>query len=256
MARTRSLWPREHGAYPQLLAPLAAALAIGRPGLAAASLAAAAVLAFLAHEPLLIVLGHRGARLRADLGARARRRLVALGLVALAAGLTGLVLAPTAALATAAVVALPIAGLLGLAWSRREHTLAGELVAAVALTGISAPIAAAAGVPLATAFALWLAWSAGFAASVVAVHRVLARHRNPPSVIEAVVVIVLTLLTVMAALAALHAPGLAAIVPLAIASAVLVARPPSARRLRAVGVGLTVAAVVAAVLVVVAVRSA
>lgn len=256
MPPARSLWPREHGAYPQLLVPLVVALAIGRPGPAAGLLAAGAVLAFLAHEPLLVVLGHRGARLRAAIGDRARRRLVALGLGASVAGLGGLLLAPPGALVTSAAVAVPVAVLLRLVWARREHTLAGEVVAAVVLTGAAAPVAAATGVSLATACALWLAWSAGFAATVVAVHRVLARHRRPPSIVDALVVAALALLAAAAALVASRAPGLVGIVPLAAVSAVLVARPPSARRMRAIGVALTAAAVLAAALVVLAVRAA
>src|SRR5262249_5958355 len=51
---TRSLWPREHGAYAQLGAPLATALARQVPTVPAALLAAAACCAFLANEPLLV----------------------------------------------------------------------------------------------------------------------------------------------------------------------------------------------------------
>src|SRR5205823_6340503 len=55
-----ALLPKEHGAYGQLLFPLITAMAVGRPGVAAWSFAAAAVCAFLAHEPLLLLLGQRG----------------------------------------------------------------------------------------------------------------------------------------------------------------------------------------------------
>src|SRR3990172_9353096 len=53
----RALVPREHGAYGQLAMPLLTALAIGRPGLASVTLSASVVLAFVAHESLLVVLG-------------------------------------------------------------------------------------------------------------------------------------------------------------------------------------------------------
>ena len=69
-ARRRSLWPREHGAYAQLAAPLLTALVIVRPTVAAALLALAACIAFLANEPLLVVLGHRGKRMREQDGRR------------------------------------------------------------------------------------------------------------------------------------------------------------------------------------------
>src|SRR5688572_9798586 len=69
--------PREHGAYGQLLFPLTTALAIGRPGRAAFAWAAASALAFLAHEPLVVLAGLRGSRASRDDRQRARRWLAA-----------------------------------------------------------------------------------------------------------------------------------------------------------------------------------
>ena len=56
------------------------------------------------------------------------------------------------------------------------HSLWGELVAALTLPGASAPVAVAAGTPWWLAVELWMAWSLGYAAGVLAVHHVLA-HR-------------------------------------------------------------------------------
>ncbi|HET7503266.1 MAG TPA: YwiC-like family protein [Kofleriaceae bacterium] len=67
-SRVRSLWPREHGAYVQLLAPLATAMVATRPTIAGAAIAAGACLAFLASEPLRVLLGARGARLQETAG--------------------------------------------------------------------------------------------------------------------------------------------------------------------------------------------
>ncbi len=53
----RSLWPREHGAYVQLLVPLLTALIATRGSAAGAAIAIGACLAFLASEPLRVVLG-------------------------------------------------------------------------------------------------------------------------------------------------------------------------------------------------------
>src|SRR5437868_1047392 len=58
----RSLLPREHGAYFQLGIPLIIAYLRCAANLAMVELTAAAALAFLANEPLLVVLGHRGRR--------------------------------------------------------------------------------------------------------------------------------------------------------------------------------------------------
>jgi hypothetical protein len=76
---TRTLVPHEHGAYGQLAMPLLTALALGRPGAASLLLTYAIVVAFVAHESLLVVLGQRGKRaLEAD-APRARRVLAILG---------------------------------------------------------------------------------------------------------------------------------------------------------------------------------
>ena len=88
MARSpvRSLWPREHGAYGQLALPLLTALLSGRPSGPAGLYAFAAVCAFLAHEPLLVLLGHRGPRAQRECAGSARVRLALLSAGALLCG--------------------------------------------------------------------------------------------------------------------------------------------------------------------------
>ena len=72
----RSLAPREHGAYGQLGLPMLAALGSGLPGAVAALLSVSAWTLFLAHEPLLVLLGRRGERLQVEQRPRAMVRLV------------------------------------------------------------------------------------------------------------------------------------------------------------------------------------
>ena len=242
--RRHSLWPREHGAYFQLAIPLATACAARSPTSASLALATGAVLAFLAHEPLRVLLGHRGAR-RVELdGARARRRLALLGLCATAAGAVGLVAEP-AAIAAAAFVLVPVLAVLVLAWRRAEHTLVGELAAAIALTGASVPVLVAAGASVATALAHWLGWALGFAATVVAVHRVIARHKRRATAHDAALAISLL---AAAASALTRWPPLVLALPLVAVSALLVIAPPPASRLRAIGVAIVVASIAAAAL--------
>ena len=236
----RSLWPREHGAYAQLAAPLAAALAARVPTLPGTLLAVAACAGFLAHEPLLVVLGHRGSRRRELDGARARFRLAITASVASLAGVVGLVLAPDA-LAIAGAVAAAAAFVIALAWRRAVHSLGGELAAAFALAGASAPVAIADGATLHAACVAWLAWFAGFACTVVAVHRVIARHREKPA--PGAYLVIALLAAIAAALAYERAAALA--LPLALAATVLAVRPPPATRLRAIGVVLVIAALAA-----------
>lgn len=242
----RSLWPREHGAYAQLGVPLATALVLAVPTPAAVLFSVAACLAFLANEPLLVVLGHRGARVRDEAKGRARRRLAILSVGAALCGATAVALAPRPALLGCAALALPVAALLAIAWRRAEHSLWGELVAAIALPGASVPVAAASGIPLAASFELWFAWSLGFAASVVAVHDVIdnRRGRTRLAIGHAVALVAVA----MAVVAVAFVRPLAAVsIPLAATAAIIAILSPSPRKLRALGVVLVVASVASAI---------
>lgn len=247
MAR-RSLWPREHGAYFQLAIPLVVALAWRAPRIAGLAWAAAACLAFLAHEPLLVMLGHRGARMRSSEAGRARNHLTVLGGGAVALGGAALVLLPPAARSLAALSLAPVAAVVALAWRRSEHTLVGELVAAAALTGAVAPVLAADGAAPGAAAAIWLGWAVGFGASVVAVHRVIARHKRAASWLD--MALAVGLAAVAGACLATAARSVASLVaaPLVTTAAVLVVFPPPASRLRAVGVAIAASAGAAGVL--------
>lgn len=224
------LWPREHGAYAQLLVPLATALALRVPAAPALCLAVAAISAFLANEPLLVVLGHRGKRARDAAGARAMRALVVFAGVAAIAGTAGLALSGSSTRLVAAGLALPAILLVILAWRRAERTFAGELVAALALPGAGAVVATASGASTRAALTMSLAWSVGFACTVVAVHRVIARHKRRATWLDVAAAVVL----LGAAAAGWRFER--AIVPLVLLSFALVVRAPSATRLRAIGV--------------------
>lgn len=242
MAR-RSLWPREHGAYAQLGAPLATGLALRVPSLSAVLLAIASCAAFLAHEPFLVALGHRGKRLRESDGRRARIRLAILSAVATGTGAVGLGLATNRVLVVAAAVALPVAAMLAFAWRRAVHSLAGEVLAAVALPGAGAIVAAASGASLFDAFAFWGAWAIGYASSVVAVHRVIARHRKPPTWLDPLLASALICVTAACVGLASWHPFWVVALPLAAIAGYLVVRPPKATKLRAVGVALVISSV-------------
>ena len=240
--------PREHGAYFQLAIPLLAAEFSQRPNVAGAALAASACLAFLAHEPLLILVGARGARRRADDAGRARAWFAVLAGGAGVLGVTGLALAPRGALGIAALAAAGIAGLVVLAARRSEHTLGGELIAAAALTGASAVVVAAGGATVATALQQWLGWAIGFGATVVAVHRVLARHKRPAAVVDRILAIVLAASSAALIATAWRYPTSAIAAPLVVLATAVVAFPPRATRLRAVGVAIVAVALVSAAL--------
>jgi hypothetical protein len=170
--------PHEHGAWGQLAMPLLTAFAIGRPTASAFALAAAVVLAFLAHEPAIVLLGQRGRRARDEDGARALRWLAATGGLAAAAGLAGIALAPPLAR-----VALAVPGALGVAvvallLARQERTVAGETAVAAALASSGAAVALAGGAEPRDAIAAAIAWTLGFVAATLAVQVILVRVRS------------------------------------------------------------------------------
>jgi hypothetical protein len=240
-ARPRSLWPREHGAYGQLGAPLLGALLLHAPTASAGFLAAAACCAFLANEPLLVFLGQRGARMRASHGPIAARRLALALVAAVVLGGLGLALSSWPTLELAGFAAVPAAGLAALAWSRLQHTLGGELLATIAFPAAAAPVLVATGTPSTTAIAIWIAWTVGYACSVAGVHRVLARHRRAASRIDSVLAVAFAAVVVIAI--ALHAviPVATIALPLVAIALYLVVRPPPATRMRTVGVAIVIA---------------
>lgn len=238
--RPRSLAPHEHGAYGQFFVPLATGLALGRPGVAALALTLAASAAFFAHEPVLVLLGHRGERARREERPRASRRVACLSAIVAAAGLVGLALAR--AEARLAIVA-PLGLGAALAWliaRREERSAVGEVLAAAALSGAAFPVAIASGVSLATALVAWGVWIVGFGAATLSVRALIAAHKQGADrsllcaapIATAAAIASLAWLAVRGALPAAAPLGL---VPLAALVVALGARPPHPRHLRAVG---------------------
>lgn len=246
--RPRSLWPREHGAYAQLAAPLVTALVVRPPTWVAGVLALAAVLAFLANEPLLVVLGHRGRRMRELEGGRAARRLAVLLTCGLAAAGSALLFAEPVVLAMAGVVAIPAAITVVLAFRREERSLLGECMAAISLSGASAPVLVASGASWQSGAALWAAWAIGYCSTVIAVHRVIARHRTPASWRDAIAIVLLAGAATASAVLLVRGSIIGAAAPLAFTSTVLALRPPRATYLRTIGVALVIASLASGVL--------
>jgi|GEM_PF-483355 len=241
----RSLLPREHGAYIQLLLPLVTALIATQPGLAPSLLALAASLVFLASEPLRVLLGDRGPRLQQAAGRRARWRLAALGASALLVGVAGLALAPRSALWASLLMVAPIGVMVVAARRRALDTVGGELVAAATLCGAAAPVAVAGGLSIGDAVVWWAAWSLAYAATVIAVHHVIGSHRGarPPGHAR------LWLGLVCVGFGALIGLRSAAwfTAPLIAVALAVVALTPAATRLRTIGFSFLAGSVVSAV---------
>ncbi len=172
---TRTLLPREHGAYVQLALPLVTALAMGRPGGAAVAFTGLAIAAFLLHQPILLLATRQEGRAR-DLarGARRLERSLA-GEIVLAAVLAGLAVP----VAIAGGVSTEIAGWTWAAWAigfaavtcavhgavlrRKQRDPVRALVAATAATLVAIALAStrpdplAAGLPLVAAAVVLIA---------------------------------------------------------------------------------------------------
>jgi hypothetical protein len=250
----QGLLPREHGVWFQLGLPLATALLVTGAPPAALWLAGAALAALLAHEPLLLVLGHRGARR----GERDGDRAQAWGL--LLAGIGGMCLVlGTLALPPEARPFLALPLILGgevllLAWNRQERTLSGEVLAALALSAWAAPIAMAGGLRATAALTLWGTYGLAFSLATLAVRTVIASHRPHArrGLLRCTGATSITLLLV-AAVAWAVASGLPAVrvvalLPVGLVALGLCVSLPSPRKLHSIGWTLGVAGTLTLVL--------
>ena len=223
MTKPRSMMPREHGAYAELLFPLVTGLALGRPGVAAFGFALAAVLFFLLHEPVAVVLGARGAYAREKWGARARQRVA---LLALGGALAGGIAVYSSTRDAQLVSLVPVACALTLipfVIRRRVKTLPAEILVVATLSSLLLPVA------VAGAVSWWLAWVASgvwfvsFLLGTFAVHAVKAITKpQPGDAWKPSASIVLGLVTIGGAVAIAFVPTVALVLPIAVLPTALV----------------------------------
>lgn len=172
---SKHLLPREHGAYAELGFPLLSGLVLGSPGAAAWLFVAAAILLFLANEPLVVLLGVRGKRAQEENAGAARRLLVLLGGAGVVAGLAALWLAPPLARWLALVPAVFAAGLVPVVLSKNLKTLRGEVVAGAAFSAMHLPVAAAGAAAGTALFGPPVLWFAVTVSATLAVHAIKSR---------------------------------------------------------------------------------
>ncbi len=243
--KPRSLAPKEHGAYAQLALPLVTALAGGSPRASSLLLVVTTSAVFAAHEPVLVLLGRRGARARTTDGPRAARMLRVLLALAIATGAAGLVLGGAeVALACVAPAVLGAA----VAWLVREDaekTAGGELLAAAALSSTALPVAIAAGWSSPTAFAAWAAWVLAFAAATSGVRSVIAHRKQGSGTLARLASVGVAPVIAVALVAAGVLPRWSAITaaPVFVASLVLACVPPHPRALQRIGWMIVVASI-------------
>jgi hypothetical protein len=253
-----SLFPKEHGAYGQLLFPIATAMAIGRPTFGALCLAAAVTCAFLGHEPLLVVVGLRGVRAQRDGRGRATRWLGAFLVIAAAFGAAAHLLRPFLWKATL-VPGLLAAVLLVLVLAGLGRTVFAETLTAVTLASTAFPVALLCGATASAAMTCAVVFAAGMASASIAVRAVIARTRNPPAFAARAGAVAVAI----AVNAALVHPYFGSFVdraavwtalPLTASSIGLALAAPGARHLRRVGWALIAATLATAIALVVTQR--
>jgi hypothetical protein len=230
----RSLLPREHGAYAQIAFPLLSAVCATRWHAAVGGLVLAAVTLFLAHEPALIMLGHRGARALNEDGERAWRRLIGLVAVAGAAGGLGTALMPFDAQASLALPLLLAAAVIAVVMLKKERTVGGELLVSSALASTAVPVMLSGGISPGHAFGAWLAWTVAFGVSTLSVEAVMAGARADRARTLRAWTAAIGSLALFAASFVSHWLFLAALPVAGIALVVNLSRP-SPRRLREIG---------------------
>jgi hypothetical protein len=234
----------------QLLAPLLSALAFARPTATAFACAAFALVLLLAHEPLIVLLGRRGANCRAARAPTARVQLFGCGAAAVCLGLTASYSAADVSLALATAVCLSVVAL-GALLARREKSLAAELLAAAALTSFSLPVLVAQHVPPRQIGVFIGAWLAAQLLATLTARAYVYRRRDGERPLRAASTSALLLLGVAALLAAQGyvppAAGLA-LAPFTLVATMLQARTYRPRTPKSVGWALTAASLAAVVL--------
>jgi hypothetical protein len=244
--------PREHGAYAELLFPMVTVFLGGSPSGSTWLLAIGAAACFFANEPLLVLFGQRGNRVKREDGDRAKRALLIFLLVALSAGVAGLLLAPRAA---QIAVGLPL--LLGLALVMTaiqglERSMFGEALAAGALSSVAIPLGFSAGLDPTAALAVALIWLITSLLGTAVVRLTVARTRAKTDQewkrigSKRALLILVSLVVIAVGIAAPFASRvglwvLAAAVPVAVVVLAMVALQPTARRLRLMGWSLVAA---------------
>jgi hypothetical protein len=250
----QGLLPHEHGTYFQLGLPLATALAVTGPTQAGAWLAAAALAGFLAHEPLLVVRGLRGARRAEQDGARAWRwglLLATLGTLCFGMGVAHLDAAARPYLALPLILGAEV---LLMAWGRQERTASGEVLAALALSAWAVPVAMAGGLASHKALVLWGTFALAFGLATLAVRLLIVAHK--PSADRVLLrcagggtaALLLTVAVVWSLSAGASPWRVAALMPVGMLVLGVCMALPSPRRLHTVGWSMGAASVLSAVL--------
>jgi hypothetical protein len=265
MATERKMIPREHGAYAELLFPIATVFLAGAPTTSTVLLAIAAIAAFLANEPLLVLVGDRGTRLQRTESDRAKRALLVFGLVAVGAGIGGVLTAPSAAQIAVILPMLLGGGVFLIAVQGLERSMFGQGLAAAALSSVAVPLGLSAGLSVTASFSVALIWAVTALLGTSIVRLTVARTKAKTKEEKASVAFKRTLLIAACLLVigvGAAAPFgksiglwvLAAAVPVAVVVLIMAVFRPTSHRLRMMGWSLVGASLLSLIAVVTALR--
>jgi hypothetical protein len=248
----RKMVPREHGAYSELLFPIVTVFLGGTPTTSTWLLALGAIGAFLANEPLLVLVGQRGTRMQREESERAKRALLIFSLIAFGAGIAGLLLAPRPAQYAISVPLLLGVALVMLAIQGLERSMVGECWAAATLSSIAIPLGLSAGLGLTATLAVALIWLTTSLLGTAVVRLTVARTKAKTDedlrrvrLKRGLLILVCLLVVAVGVAAPFGSRGglwvLAAALPVAVVVLVMAALRPTARRLRLMGWSLVAA---------------
>jgi hypothetical protein len=252
----RKMVPREHGAYAELLFPIVSVFLGGSPTTATWLLAVGAIACFLANEPLLVLFGQRGTRMKRAESDRAKRALLVFLLLALGTGVAGLLLTTTVVQYAVGVPLLLGVALMMLAIQGLERSMVGEGLAAATLSSIAIPLGLSAGLDLTLTLAVALIWLVTSLLGTAVVRLTVGRTKAKTDEdlarvrLERALLVLVCLAVILAVIAVgVAAPYgsrvglwvLAAAAPVAVVVLVMAVLQPTARRLRLMGWSLVAA---------------
>lgn len=237
------LKPKEHGAYAILGIPIFSSYMIAGPTLVGSCVALASVAGFVAHEPLLVWLGHRGARAQRTAPA-APMRLGVLVTVTVACGAIAMVRGAASvqwSLVGCGVLAFVC---FAIAIVGKHRTLGGQLAGIFGLSVPCVPILLAGDLPIASTMEAWGTWLIGFTSTTMAVRGVIAAQKRQSRTIHWLAMAGISTLVVALTFRGFVIPVVT--LPMIVMSWYLMFDPPHAKHLKRVGWTLVVGTVLSA----------
>jgi len=253
------LLPKEHGAYGQMIFPLVTAFAVAGVNRPALLIATAVVASFVAHEPLLVLLGRRGALAARGQSRRAVVWLACFGTLAIVSGVLALRSVSYGVWWSFLLPLVPALVVAGAISAKREKSSLGEVAVAMAFSLVSVPVSIAAGAASSTGLAVGIVFAAIFVTTTLAVRVVVLRVRAGGNVRAARSTSATVLVLIAVAGVALMSAAFRSLLPwsslVAAAPGLVVAAwvtifPTSPARLRTLGWTLVVTSAAAAVILV------